>query len=52
MKQPIPPNPFGGDMNGTTCILRVESEYGYWTIRVLGQQIQKFWVPFANIVCA
>jgi hypothetical protein len=52
MKQPIPPNPFGGDMNGTTFILRIESSLGFWTARICGHQIEKYYVPFANIVCA
>lgn len=39
-------------MQGTTFILRIEGSFGYWTMRVCGRQVDKFYVPFANIVCA
>lgn len=39
-------------MQGTTFILRIESAYGFWTVRVRGQQLEKFYVSFSNIVCA
>lgn len=41
----------GRIMQGTTFILRVESAYGFWTVRVCGQQLDKFYVSFGNIAC-
>lgn len=35
-----------------TCILRIEGSYGFWSIRVIGHQIEKVYIPFADIVCA
>lgn len=39
-------------MQGTTFILRIESGYGFWTARVQGHQIDKYYVSFSQIVCA
>lgn len=39
-------------MQGTTFILRIEGSYGYWVARVQGHQIDKFYIPFSQIVCA
>lgn len=39
-------------MTGTTCILRIEGSYGFWSIHVCGQQLDKIYIPFSQIVCA
>jgi hypothetical protein len=42
----------GEIMTGTTFILRIEGSYGYWTMRVQGHLVDKYYIPFSQIVCA
>lgn len=39
-------------MTGTTFILRIAGDYGFWSARVVGHQIDKSYIPFSQIVCA